>query len=214
MPASKSALTRTTSVLKSPARHQPRRRRCACPHGRNDDQSCRMKKLLPLCLFSFALGLRAAEPTASFDVKVYGAAGDGRTLDSAPIQKTIDACAAAGGGVVYFPTGRFLSGSLTLKSDVTLRLSSAAVLLGSTRVADYPSKHLLSAQGTERIAIDGGGTIDGQGDAFFDKDMKPLERIAQLIEIENSRGVRLEGVTVRKSGNWTFRVRNCDDVKV
>jgi hypothetical protein len=88
------------------------------------------------------------------------------------------------------------------------------VLLGSTRLADYAPKHLLFARNAENIAIEGGGTIDGQGDAFFDQDMRPLARLDQLIEIEHARGVRLEGVTVRRAGNWTFRVRNCEDVKV
>ena len=91
-----------------------------------------MNKCIPIALLSFALGLRAAESASSFGVRAYGAIGDGRPLDTASIQQTIDACAAAGGGVVYFPTGRFLSGSLRLKSDVTLRLSPAAVLHGVT----------------------------------------------------------------------------------
>ena len=164
------------------------------------------------------LSLVALAPTAGArdtNVADCGAHGDGRTLDTAAIQKAIDDCRGSGGGTVYFPTGRFLSGTLTLKSNVTLHLTPGAVLLGSTRLADYgPKKHLLFADGVENIAITGGGAIDGQGDAFFDKDMRPLERLDQLIEIENSRGVHLEGVTVRRSGNWTFRVRNCDDVRI
>src|SRR5471032_1480330 len=96
-----------------------------------------------LAIWLLASALAAAEPVSSFDVKSFGATGDGHALDTVAIQKTIDACAAASGGVVYFPTGRFLSGTLTLKSGVTLRLSPAAVLLGSTNIADYPMKHLL-----------------------------------------------------------------------
>ena len=171
-----------------------------------------MKILLGVWLLAGALV--AAEPMSSFDVKAYGAMGDGQTLDTAAIQKTIDACASAHGGVVYFPTGRFLSGTLTLKIGVTLRLSPAAVLLGSTNMADYPMKHLLYAQGVEHIAIDGGGTIDGQGDAFFDKEMKPLPRPSPLIEMWDSHDIRIEGVMIRNAPAWTIHPKNCNDVKI
>ena len=55
-------------------------------------------------------------------------------MDTAAIQKAIDAANAAGGGVVHFPAGQFLSGTITLKSNVTLYLSPGAVLLGSQRI--------------------------------------------------------------------------------
>lgn len=171
-----------------------------------------MKTFLGVWLLVGALV--AAEPVSSFDVKAYGATGDGHTLDTTAIQKTIDACAAARGGVVYFPTGNFLSGTLILKTGVTLRLSPAAVLLGSTNMADYPVKHLLYAQRVEHIAIDGGGTIDGQGDAFFDKEMKPLPRPSPLIEIWDSHDIRIEGVMIRNAPAWTIHPKNCDDVKI
>jgi hypothetical protein len=165
-------------------------------------------------VFLFTAALAAAEPASVFDVKSFGATGDGKTLDTVAIQKTIEACAADGGGVVYFPTGKFLTGTLTLHSNLTLRLSPAAVLLGSTNLADYPVKHLLYAEGVTHVAIDGGGAIDGQGDAFFDQDMKPLPRPSPLIEIWDSHDLRIEGVTVRNAPAWTIHPKNCDDVKI
>ncbi len=165
-------------------------------------------------VFLFTAGLAAAEPASVFDVKAFGATGNGHTLDTPAIQKAIEACATAGGGVVYFPTGRFLTGTLTLRGHLTLRLSPAAVLLGSTNMADYPVKHLLYAQGVEHFTIDGGGVIDGQGDAFFDKEMKPLPRPSPLIEIWDSHDIRIEGVTVRNAPAWTIHPKNCDDVKI
>jgi hypothetical protein len=149
-----------------------------------------------------------------FNVKDYGAAGDGSKLDTAAIQKAIEAANAAGGGVVYFPAGRFLSGTITLKSNVTLQLSPGAVLLGSKRMADYSLKHLIYAKGVENIAIEGGGAIDGEGDSFFDKDLKPLPRPSPLIEIWDSHGIRIQDVTIHRAPAWTIHPKNCDDVKI
>src|SRR5262245_34086924 len=74
--------------------------------------------------------LRKTNPTRPhaivFDVKQYGAAGDGKTLDSPAINKAIDAANAAGGGTVYLTAGTYLSGSIHLKSNVTLYLDQGA----------------------------------------------------------------------------------------
>jgi hypothetical protein len=151
---------------------------------------------------------------ASYDVRTYGALGDATTLDTAAIQRAIDAANAAGGGIVNFPAGRFLSGTLTLKSNVTLYLSPGSTLLGSRRIEDYNPKHLIYAQGVHNIAIEGGGTIDGQGDLFLDKDLKPLPRPSPLIEIWDSHGIRIQDVTILKAPAWTIHPKNCDDVKI
>jgi polygalacturonase len=90
---------------------------------------------------AFALLLSAA-PRASFsftsaaeagvyDVKTYGAKGDGQALDTAAINKTIDTAAAAGGGTVYFPAGNYLSVSIHLKSNITLYLDQGATIVAA-----------------------------------------------------------------------------------
>jgi Glycosyl hydrolases family 28 len=150
---------------------------------------------------------------ADFDVRTYGAIGDGRTLDTAAIQKAIDA-AGAHGGTVLFPAGRFLSGTITLRSNVTLHLSPGAVLLGSTRMADYNPKHLIYAKGVENIAIEGSGTIDGQGDSFLDKDLKPLPRPSPLIEIWDSHNIRIQDIAIRRAPAWALHPKNCDGVRI
>ncbi|MBV9085459.1 MAG: right-handed parallel beta-helix repeat-containing protein [Acidobacteriaceae bacterium] len=160
------------------------------------------------------LTLRGADFAAVYNLKTYGAAGTGQTLDTAAIQKAIDAAAAHGGGLVYFPAGRFLSGTLVLRSNITLYLSPGAVLLGSKRIEDYKPKHLLYADNVSNVAIEGGGVIDGQGDSFLDKDLKPLPRPSPLIEIWNSRGIRIEDVSIRMAPAWTIHPKNCDDVKI
>jgi polygalacturonase len=75
-----------------------------------------------------------------FNVRQYGAKGDGKTLDSAAIQSAIDACTSAGGGIVVFPNGTYLSGTIELKDYVTLHLAPQAVLFGSPNISDYPFK--------------------------------------------------------------------------
>src|SRR5436190_22713040 len=82
----------------------------------------------------------AATGPRFFDVKNFGAMADGKTLDSPAINRGIDACHAAGGGVVYLAGGSYLSGTVVLKSNVTLYLEADATLLGSTNIADY-GKH-------------------------------------------------------------------------
>ena len=72
----------------------------------------------------------AAEAKA-FNVRDYGARGDGRTLDTAAINRAVEACAAAGGGRVVLPPGRYLSGTVKLASDLDFVLDAGATLVGS-----------------------------------------------------------------------------------
>ena len=120
-------------------------------------------------------------PTNSLwrDVKNYGAVGDGKTKDTAAIQAAINACAP--GGFVWLHNGIFLSGTIYLKSNLTLFIDPTATLLGSGTTNDYPilnppanntQKHacdraLVYAESCTNIAIDGGGTINGNGRAHF-----------------------------------------------
>jgi polygalacturonase len=87
--------------------------------------------------FLAAASVAAARP-ALVNVRDQGATGDAARLDTKALQQAVDACAAAGGGVVYFPPGRYLSGTVYLKSNVSLYLERGAVLLGSKNLEDYP----------------------------------------------------------------------------
>ncbi|VVN89802.1 glycosyl hydrolase family 28 protein [Pseudomonas fluorescens] len=120
---------------------------------------------------------------ALFDVKKQGAKGDGRSLDTAAIQRTIDACTP--GCKVLLPAGTYKSGALYLKSNMTLEIAEGATLLGSERAEDYPRDgyiqypysttirpaSLINAlprdphkhQAFENIRIVGKGTLDGNG---------------------------------------------------
>jgi polygalacturonase len=78
----------------------------------------------------------AAQQPTVYSVKSYGATGDGKTLDTAAINKTIDTAAAAGGGTVYFPAGNYLSVSIHLKSNIALYLDQGATIVAANTSND------------------------------------------------------------------------------
>ena len=83
---------------------------------------------------------KAADESAGarvYDVRAFGANGDGATRDTAAVQAAIDACHRERGGVVLVPAGDFVVGTLELKSNVTLHLAAAGRLLGSPNINDY-----------------------------------------------------------------------------
>jgi hypothetical protein len=164
-----------------------------------------------------------AAPMPVYDPRDYGAAGDGVTNDVAAIQQAIDAAAGTGGSVVL-SGGTFLSGTLTLKSDMTFYVASSAVLLGSTNPADYPAqapptgntqlsncqRALLYAPSASQLAIDGGGVIDGRGDAFSGSEStRPL-----LIWAVLSDHVTVRNLFLRKGAVWSLVSMESDHVVI
>jgi len=169
--------------------------------------------------------------------KSFGAAGDGRSLDTKALQLGIDECAKAGGGVLLLEPGVYLSGSLRLRSGVELRLQAGAKLLGSTDLKDYEdfkapgfrhelapegsSKTLLWAYGERNVAITGQGEINGSGPAFYDKSKlnwgfyakpaSPRPRMLMLFDCEN---VKIEDASFVDSPCWTFWLIKCRHVNV
>ena len=124
----------------------------------------------------------AAKADHSYNIRDFGAKGDGRTLDTAALQAAIDACTRDGGGTVLVPPGTFVIGTTELKSNVTLHLAASATLLGSGDGKDYHAVDaiplsgdstlvdgnwaLLFAVDATNLTIEGSGTIDGQGNLF------------------------------------------------
>ena len=115
-------------------------------------------------------------PNRDFNIVSFGAPTNGTTIATTFIQKAIDSCSAAGGGRVIVPAGTFLTGALTLKSNVNLHISAGATLKFSTNTADYLPVVLTRFEGIEcynyspfiysygaqNIALTGSGTLNGQ----------------------------------------------------
>lgn len=164
-----------------------------------------------------------------FNIRDFGAVGDGVTMDTTAIQAAIDACTADQGGTVLVPAGTFLTGTLFLKSNVTLHLAARALILGSTSLADYATniarcgfvnetsidKCLIYAENAENVGITGRGRVDGQGGAF-----KPIledgtrGQRPMLTRLYRCRNVLFEGVTLGGAGSWCSHFRECFDVRV
>ncbi|MBN1479699.1 glycoside hydrolase family 28 protein [candidate division KSB1 bacterium] len=175
------------------------------------------------CLYSFAIAQHY------FNIQEYGAVGDGLTLNTTAIQKAIDDC-ATNGGTVYVPPGRFLSGTLFLKSGVALYFDHGAVLLGSTHQDDYPVtiparrsytdnyvvRSLIYAEKAQRLSIYGTGTIDGQGEAFKDRRSydDPYKRRPYLIRMIDCRDISIKDITLVNSPMWVQHYLACDNLHI
>src|SRR5947209_5047639 len=103
-----------------------------------------MTKYLGVVAAIVPLALAAAErPPSVYNALSFGVKNDRRTNNARAIQKAIDACSRAGGGTVYFPAGDFLTGTIVLRTNVTIHLSPGATLWGSREMADYSPPYLI-----------------------------------------------------------------------
>ncbi|UCD27862.1 MAG: sulfatase-like hydrolase/transferase [Planctomycetota bacterium] len=159
-----------------------------------------------------------------YSVRQYGAVGDGKTIDTPAIQKAVDAAAAAGGGTVYLSAGTYLTGTIVLKNNVTLKLDAGATILGSIDIKDYPShRNLIYAENVHHVAITGRGTIVGQGDRAkgyhqSESDNKQVLRAARergmMLRFARCRNIRIEGVTLRNSPSWMQHYVECENLVI
>jgi polygalacturonase len=168
-----------------------------------------------------------------FDVRQFGAAGDGKTLDTAAILKAIDACDKAGGGVVRLPAGTYLSQPIVLQSKTTLQVDEGATLQATTEHADFmktPGDWLnakggftpfISGKGLTDIAIAGKGTIDGAGGAWWEPAEEARRKTPgytlprpNLIVLSGCKNVRITGVTIQNSPKFHLVPTDCEDVLI
>lgn len=165
------------------------------------------------------------------DVTDFGAVGDGKTKDTLAIQKALDA-----GGVVNFPPGVYLTGSIYLRSHGGIHLETGAVLKGSPDMEDYNApdfcpqngfskveraygQHLVIAVEQQDVIISGHGTIDGSRSFFFDptkytRDNFPGWRPSQMIFLCECQGVTVENVWMTDAPYWACFLLGCEDVMV
>ncbi|WP_442511824.1 glycoside hydrolase family 28 protein [Novipirellula sp. SH528] len=162
-----------------------------------------------------------------YNIKTYGAIGDGVAMETESVQKTIDACHDAGGGVVWVPAGDFQIGTIILKSNVTLSLDYGASLLGSTNAADYPISNLsrpregaahclIYAENAKNITIEGLGVIDGRGThEHFPRNRRNGKNAGirpRLMRMENCEDITFSGVTYKRPAFWGLHLIDCKNL--
>ncbi|HEY2761569.1 MAG TPA: glycoside hydrolase family 28 protein, partial [Pirellulales bacterium] len=160
-------------------------------------------------------------PDKSVSISDNGAVADGTTSNTAAIQKTIDAVAAAGGGSVVVPAGKFLTGPLTLANGIDLHLDQGATLLIENDIDRYPvsqgrAVNCISAAGAHDIKLSGEGTIDGQGEPWWKafRSNKSLVHRPYMVQFRDCSRVLVEGVTLTNSPMFHLVPQNCTDVTI
>ncbi len=182
-----------------------------------------------------ALLVSAAHAQNTCDPHTYGAKADGKTKDTAAIQKAIDTCAPEGSGkhgTVVLKGGTFVSAPLTLRSNLTLSIAEGAKLLGSRDLDDYPIREdakwrrvaLIHADHVTNLHITGGGVIDGSGDVFWE--MARTHRVVgdtsgssgwprpMLLDITESQHLTFDHITLQNSPMYNFTFFFCDGIKI
>ncbi|HUJ10588.1 MAG TPA: glycoside hydrolase family 28 protein [Verrucomicrobiae bacterium] len=163
-----------------------------------------------------------------FDVRQFGAKGDGKNLDTSAIQEALDECGKTGGGIVRFPAGTFLSKPIFLRNQTTLELGAGAVLQATDERAAFESPEKTNAfmafvngKNLHDIAIIGRGTIDGAGARWW----KPAEEARRkrpgyvlprpsLIVLVDCTNVCVQNVTLRNSPLTHLAPTSCEAVVI
>ncbi len=197
------------------------------------------RKLL-FALSAIAMIAPLAAGAAAFNVREFGAKGDGRTKDTAAIQSAIDAAEKAGGGTVEVPAGVYLTGSIFLKDNIDLHIGAGATLKGSPDKADYNAAdvcpqngvclpessfgaHLVLCIEKSNVTVRGPGAIDGNSMAFIvDEKGRPWPRgqagipwrPSQMLYFVESRNVRVTDLTLRDSPYWSCFLHGCTGVSI
>jgi polygalacturonase len=197
-------------------------------------------KSLALILVCGFISITGSAQTKNYNIITYGAVADGKTNNTAAIQKAINEASANGGGRVMVPAGKFITGVITLKSNVDLHIDKNAFLLGSAIRADYgegKASPLIISNNQHHIAITGQGTIDGQGDELIKEiyvrlndgtlqdtewktpnpwhQMRPTEdNRPKLIEFKNCDSVQIKNITIKNGLCWIQNYKNCSNLVI
>ena len=170
---------------------------------------------------------------SNYNVKDYGAVGDGKTVDSPAINKAIDDAAEGGGGTVYFPAGTYLSFSIRLKSNIGLYLDHGAVILAASpaeheggydpaepnewsKYQDQGHSHwhnsLIWGENLENISISGHGMIDGKGLRRWDTEKEGEGNKA--IALKNCHNVTIRDISMLTCGHFAILPTGVDNFTI
>ncbi len=160
---------------------------------------------------------------ATYDVRKYGAKGDGIADDTAALAAAVDAASKNGGGTVDVPAGTYLSGTVFLKSNLTIHLDSGATIKFSPNEASFAAYEqlpftpvddketsyfryaLFTGDGLENITIEGAGTIDGN---------RTKRGGPKPIALKNSQHITIRSITIRNAPNYNISLLGCDYVDI
>ena len=175
----------------------------------------------------------ATQTTSGFDVRAFGAKGDGRTLDTDAINRAIAAARAAGGGTVRLPAGTYLSTSIHLQSNVGLYIDHGASIVAADVTAgpydepepnpldafqDFGHSHwhnaLLWGEGVENVSISGPGLIYGKGLIRNHNDQTPRGSGDKAISLKNSRNVTIRDVSILHGGWFAILATGVDNMTI
>ena len=191
-----------------------------------------MKKLLTVTLLlAAALGLQAKV----YNVRDFGAAGDGVKIDSPAINAAIEAAAAKGGGVIYFPKGVYSSYSIRLKDNITLRLDEGAVIKAAKPTAeqgydiaepnewdmyqDFGHSHwknsLIWGIGLKNLKLEGKGLIDGTDALSRGLGRQgPIAEANKAIALKECKNVTIKGISLLNSGHFSLLLTGVDNLVI
>jgi len=191
-----------------------------------------MLRRLSLLFAVFLITVSASAQEKIHQASSFGIKSDGVTLNTRSIQAAIDFISSHGGGVLEISVGRYLTGSIFMKSNVELRLLEGAVLVGSTNPYDYDMVEgyygLLLAKGQKNISVKGKGVIDGRGfdcalnflnqvHLGFLEDTTKNDRVTKrpkLIYFRECENVEIEGVNLRNAAEWTLVTDQCENLTI
>ncbi|MGE8428460.1 MAG: glycosyl hydrolase family 28 protein [Sphingobacterium sp.] len=163
-----------------------------------------------------------------YNASLFGCKSDGITNNMGSIQYAIDYIAKKGGGKLHFYVGRYLTGTFSLKSNVSIELHEGAVLVGSSNIFDYSlqdgKRALIVAVGQSKIQIGGKGVIDGQASLLGSQvmalrkkgylDLSEKAEDISLIYFKASKGIQISGIMVQNLLGTAQFVEQCEDISL
>ncbi len=197
---------------------------------------------LVFALLAFAPCLLGKENIAIFNVKDYGASGRKADNAKSAIQKAVDACAKAGGGMVYLPPGEYTAGTIHLHSHIRFYIEAGATLFADPDEHAYDTDALFYGENLDHISIEGRGTVDGQAEYVwrlndmtdyyildnqkaaeaagiplmrsFPKDVGKRKLYPHLVQLVTCKDVKLMGLSFLHSPSWSINPIQCERIRM